>query len=135
MPFTLHPQLANDCAHLCDLSVCRVLLMNDVRFPWLILVPMRDGMRELFDLSPQDYQTAMQEVRQISAAFASYTSATKMNIAALGNMVPQLHIHIIARFENDSAWPAPIWNSTIAPRPYSQAELIGKIEEIRIALN
>src|SRR5688500_7741628 len=106
LPFTLHPQLAKDCAHICDLKFCRVLLMDNAHFPWLILVPMQDGARELFDLSEEDYLTVMEEIRECTARFAIFTKAYKMNVAALGNMVPQLHIHIIARFEGDAAWPA-----------------------------
>ena len=131
MNFTLHPQLEKDSAHVCDLSLCRVQLMNDSRFPWLVLVPMRDGLRELFDLSAQDYTIAMAEVREVTERFSKWASAYKMNVAALGNMVPQLHIHIIARAINDSAWPAPIWSSPIPAQPYLKDKLELRTEEIR----
>jgi diadenosine tetraphosphate (Ap4A) HIT family hydrolase len=134
MAFELHPQLAKDCAHICDLKACRVLLMNNSQFPWLILVPMRDGVREISELGETDYQTVMQEVRFCTAQFLAHTNAHKMNIAALGNMVPQLHIHVIARFENDAAWPNPIWNSGVAGAPYSENVLAAKTSEIHALL-
>ncbi len=131
MSFTLHPQLEKDTIPVGDLSVCRVLLMNNRRFPWLVLVPRREDLRELFDLSAEDYVTVMAEVRDTAQRFAQLTQAHKMNVAALGNMVPQLHIHIIARFENDPTWPAPVWNSTLAPDPYPIAEHPALLEKIR----
>ena len=130
--FALHPQLAADTFIVGDLPVCRVLLMNNSRFPWLILVPRCDGLRELFDLSDVDYHVAMEEVRFVSQQFAQLTGAFKMNVAALGNMVPQLHIHIIARFENDAAWPSPVWNSAhsaTAYTPETAQALCAKIQE------
>lgn len=134
MGFTLHPQLAKDCEHVCDLKLCRVLLMNNSQFPWLILVPMREGIREITELGEQDYNIVMEEVRFCTAQFLAHAKAFKMNIAALGNMVPQLHIHVIARFEHDAAWPNPVWNSGVAATPYSQNVLAQKIEEIRALL-
>lgn len=121
--FSLHPQLAADCAVIGDLPLCRVLLMNNARFPWLIAVPRREGLRDLHDLSPSQYLTAMEEIRHISSHMAAITDAHKMNVAALGNMVPQLHIHIIARFRHDAAWPQPVWNASLASLPYSTMEL------------
>jgi len=131
MPFTLHPQLASDCLPVGDLPLCRVLLMNNRHFPWLILVPRREGLRELFDLSDADYPVVMQEVRDTAQAFAAMTTAHKINVAMLGNMVPQLHIHIIARFTHDAAWPAPVWNTGIKTEPYAEKVFAGKAAEIR----
>lgn len=131
MGFSLHPQLDKDCTHVCDLSLCRVLLMENATFPWLILVPMRGGARELFDLSEADYALATAEIRNCAEKFASLTKAYKMNVAALGNMVPQLHIHIIARFENDAAWPAPVWNNAAPATAYTNEARSQFIEEIR----
>jgi len=131
--FALHPQLAADTAHIADLPLCRVLLMNNRHFPWLVLVPMRDNARELFDLSPADYAAVTDEIRHVAQAFSKLTGAYKINVAALGNMVPQLHIHIIARFPHDNAWPKPVWNTGIAPEPYPVdmlAEIIEKIKQI-----
>ena len=127
---TLHPQLAADTIHIKDLTLCRVLLMNNRHFPWLILVPMREGLRELFDLAEDDYHTSMSEVRQVSQQFAKLTNAHKMNVAALGNSVPQLHIHIIARYMHDAAWPQPVWNSALKAEPYTASEQVLWIENI-----
>ena len=135
MTFTLHPQLENDAITIGDLTLCRVLLMNNANFPWLVLVPRREGLRELFDLSPTDYRTTMDEVRDVAEKFAQHTGAHKMNIAALGNMVPQLHIHIIARFTHDDAWPNPVWNSGAASTPYTSQNGAEKIAEIRSILS
>lgn len=107
--FSLHPQLDADTETLTSLSVSRVLMMNDSRFPWLILVPERPDIRDLHDLNAEDYMAAAQEIRNVSTRMAAHFGADKMNVAALGNMVPQLHIHIIARFTQDAAWPKPVW--------------------------
>jgi len=124
MTFTLHPQLAADTIHVIDLAVCRVLLMNNQHFPWLILVPMRGDLREIYDLSDVDYANAMGEIREITKIFSELTAADKMNVATLGNAVSQLHIHIIARFKNDAIFPKPVWNFEQKALPYSpeQAE-------------
>ena len=135
MTFTLHPTLEADTLPIGDLPLCRVLLMNNANFPWLILVPRRAHLRELFDLEPHEYAEAMQEIRMVAEKLAAHTQAHKMNIAALGNIVPQLHIHIIARFQNDAAWPAPVWNSAAAPRTYTQAEADKIIGEMRNITN
>ena len=135
MTFLLHPQLAKDCLPVGDLNVCRVLLMNNRHFPWLILVPRREGVRELFDLNVPEYASVMAELRIVAAQFAAYTRAHKINIAALGNRVPQLHIHVVARFEGDAAWPNPVWNCGIAPVSYSLQTGTEKISEIRAALH
>lgn len=123
MAFLLHPQLAKDCAIIGDLPLCRVLLMNNRHFPWLILVPRRNELQELFDLSHEDYHTLMDEIRTASQRLHAITGAHKMNVATLGNQVPQLHVHIIARFKDDKAWPEPVWNCGIPPLPYSPQEL------------
>jgi diadenosine tetraphosphate (Ap4A) HIT family hydrolase len=93
--------------------------MNDARYPWLILVPQVSDMRDLHNLSTKQYQAVTQEIAQVSEVLESVTQAHKMNVGALGNMVPQLHIHIIARQTNDAAWPAPVWGVGEA-QPYSE---------------
>lgn len=103
--------------------------MNNQHFHWLILVPMRENIRELHELDDADYSKVMEEVRNVSKKLASHTGAHKMNVAALGNIVPQLHIHIIARFENDPAWPKPVWGYT-GFLPYNETILKSKIAEI-----
>lgn len=117
-----------------DWPLCRVLLMKNARFPWLILVPRRDGLRELHDLSDTDFAHATQEVRKASGVLQQMTGADKMNVAALGNMVPQLHIHVIARFTTDAAWPNPVWNSGVAAEAYGEDALAHRLEKLRAAL-
>jgi diadenosine tetraphosphate (Ap4A) HIT family hydrolase len=107
--FTLHPRLDADTMHVGDLWLCRVLLMNDARFPWLILVPKRAGLSEPFDLEDEDEARLWREVSGTARALKRETGAFKINIAALGNQVPQLHVHVIARSEGDAAWPGPVW--------------------------
>lgn len=118
MSFTLHPRLAADTHPVCRLSLCEVRLMEDVRFPWLILVPMQENVREIFELAEAEQQQLMREISFVSRAFQLLTRAQKINVAALGNVVPQLHIHIIARFESDAAWPKPVWSTGGVPTPY-----------------
>ncbi len=129
--FHLHPQLAADTFDVTCLSLCRVLLMNDTAYPWLILVPERDAVREVHELTPGDQQQLMAEITRASRCLQRLVKADKMNVAALGNMVPQLHIHVIARFHHDPAWPAPVWGRQEA-MPYSEQDaggLIGQLEE------
>ena len=107
--FELHPQLAMDTLFICDLELCRVLLMNDARYPWCILVPRLANAREVHAL-PVDTQLAMwSEVGRCAERLAAQTRADKMNIAMLGNVVSQLHVHVIARHSGDAAWPRPVW--------------------------
>lgn len=117
MSFELHPRLAQDCFHLCDLKLCRVLLMNESRYPWFILVPMKQNLRELLELSEQDAQQYWLESCFMQRFLNNELKAEKLNVAALGNMVPQLHIHHIARSSEDAAWPAPVWGR-FPPEPY-----------------
>mgnify|MGYP000299992152 FL=1 len=109
MSFSLHPTLKKDCIELGRLALCRVLLMNDSQFPWLILVPEQENLKEIHQLSDDDQQLLMHESCYVAKKLAEHYQADKMNIAALGNMVPQLHIHHVVRYQKDKAWPAPIW--------------------------
>lgn len=118
--FSLHPRLAADTRPVTDLPLCRVLLMNDRTYPWLILVPQRPDLREMHRLSGPDQAQLLAELMTVSRVLEAHTGALKMNVAALGNMVPQLHIHVIARFEGDAAWPAPVWGKAPAA-PYDDA--------------
>lgn len=108
MSFTLHPRLASG-AHVTNLLLCRVMLKDDARWPWLILIPQRADVTELHQLTDADAQTLTQEVRAASRAIAALDGVTKINVGALGNEVPQLHIHVIGRNANDAAWPGPVW--------------------------
>lgn len=107
--FRLHPRLQADTIDLGRLRLCRLLLMNDVRFPWCILVPERVGITEVHQLCDDDQVQLIREPSLLASKMAEMFSADKMNIAALGNVVPQLHVHHVARFENDAAWPGPVW--------------------------
>lgn len=107
--FALHPRLAADTRCLADWPLCRLLLMNDARYPWCILVPRRDGIREIHDLPPADQHRLLDESSRLGAAMMQAFGGHKLNVAALGNLVPQLHVHHIVRYDTDPAWPAPVW--------------------------
>ena len=132
--FDLHPRLASDTFDVCALPLSRVLLMNDARYPWIILVPARPGLVELHDLTDDDYAVLSGEIRNASARMATLFRAHKMNVAALGNMVPQLHVHVIARQPEDAAWPAPVWGKGDAV-PYEAAQAEERLRQIRDALD
>lgn len=132
-PFALHPQLAADTFDIGRLELSRVLLMNDSRYPWLILVPEKPDLVELVDLGNTDLSRLVSEIRRASLALRELFAPDKLNVAALGNMVPQLHVHVIARFRNDSAWPRPVWGGPPAP-PYAAAAAVKRINELRAAL-
>lgn len=127
-PFKLHERLNADTLLVVDWPVARVLLMNDANYPWLILVPRRAGLRDLHDVAPADEVAFLGEINRAARALQEITGADKMNVGALGNMVPQLHVHVIARFESDAAWPDPVWGKYTAV-PYQDGaagELIEK---------
>lgn len=117
--FELHPRLAQDTLAIGDFPLCRLLLMNDANYPWFILVPRRTGAREIFQLDLIDQQQLLRESSQLSQVLDKVFQADKLNIAALGNMVPQLHIHHIVRYQNDRAWPKPVWGLFPAT-PYTE---------------
>jgi diadenosine tetraphosphate (Ap4A) HIT family hydrolase len=109
--FVLHERLAADTTAIADWELCTVLLMNDANFTWLVLVPKRQGLRDFHDLERADWTQAMTEIDRASRALQAVTSADKINVGALGNMVPQLHIHVIARHQGDTAWPGAVWGA------------------------
>lgn len=109
--FTLDPQLAADSVHIGDLPLCRVLLMNDARFPWLVLVPRRPGLIEFLDLDQADCAQLNHELRLAAMALRAQFSPDKLNVAALGNVVAQFHLHVIARFHRDTRWPQPVFGA------------------------
>lgn len=122
--FTVHPRLAADCFDLGRLSLCQLLLMNDARFPWCILVPRIPDLRDFHDVPREHRTTLFDEIEQVSNALGRVSKADKMNVAALGNMVPQLHVHVIARTTSDAAWPAPVWGvGTAVPYPPESPQL------------
>lgn len=120
--FMLNQTLTNDTVPLTSLPLCRVLLMNDSRYPWLILVPARPNIKEIYELSLSDQSQLMSELCRASLALSNLLSPDKINIGALGNIVPQLHIHVIARFRLDAAWPNSVWGSH-PPTPYKPSLL------------
>jgi len=125
----IHPQLADDCILLGHLPLCRLLLMNDSQYPWFILVPDRIDVREIFQLDEGDRYQLMKESCQLSEFLIDAYAGDKLNVAALGNQVPQLHLHHIVRYTSDAAWPAPIWGRS-PPHAYSSSA----IDEIRTLL-
>ena len=127
--FELHTQLLKDSATVGDFSLSRVLLSNDAQYPWLILVPRREEVTELFQLTRIDQQQLLDEICAVSSALAGHFRADKINVATLGNMVPQLHVHVIARFIGDPAWPRPIWGASPAV-PYSDAALQERLDAL-----
>jgi diadenosine tetraphosphate (Ap4A) HIT family hydrolase len=116
--FTLDDRLFRDSDLLLRLGLCELRLMRDSRWPWLVLVPQRCGVSEVFDLTPLDQAMLTFEQNTVAAALKDITGATKINIGALGNIVRQLHVHIIARVEGDPNWPGPVWGYE-KPIPYS----------------
>lgn len=107
--FALDPRLAADTSLVLDLELSSLLLMRDGNYPWLILVPRRAGAVEILDLTPEDRARLWSEIERVAEALKAETGADKLNVAALGNVVAQLHVHVIARFRGDAAWPAPVW--------------------------
>jgi diadenosine tetraphosphate (Ap4A) HIT family hydrolase len=120
--FTLHPQLSNDCIVLVDLPLSRLLLCNDSTFPWFILVPRLSDVQDIYQLGWQDQQQLLNESSLLSELLILEFNGDKMNVAALGNVVPQLHVHHIVRFRDDPCWPKPIWGQ-LPLKPYKEAEL------------
>jgi len=108
-PFQLDPRLAGDGPALGDLPLCHVRLVDDARFFWIVLVPRQAGLVEIIDLPAADRAVLMEEIAAASGALKTVSGCTKLNVAALGNMVPQLHVHIIGRVAGDAAWPGPVF--------------------------
>ncbi len=129
--FTLDPQLEGDTMPVGDLGLSRVLLMNDRRFPWFILVPRRAGLAEVTDLGEADAETLMREIRLMATALHNIYNPDKINVAALGNMVRQLHCHVIARFHSDPAWPRPVWGAgeAVSYPDHAAMVLIDRVRE------
>lgn len=117
----LHPQLAKDCITLGRWPLCHLLLMNDCQFPWFILVPARTEIREIFELQAGDRRQLLDESCLLSEFLMEAYAGDKLNVAALGNQVPQLHLHHIVRYATDTAWPAPVWGKQPAEMYSSEA--------------
>ena len=129
-PWSLHPQLDKDTTSIGDLPLVRTLLMNDANYPWLVLVPRQAGIVEMIDLADDQQMQLMSEITLLGRVLKDVTGCHKLNIAAIGNVVPQLHIHIVARRRDDAAWPRPIWGAVPA-RAYEPQERERLISAIR----
>lgn len=128
--FDLHPRIAADTLPAAEWPLCRVLLMNDSSYPWLLLVPRRAGVVEITDLDEADRHVLLDEIARASTALRAAFAPHRINVAALGNVVAQLHVHVIARETDDPAWPRPVWGA--APtRPYTEVEAAERLERLR----
>lgn len=132
MNFQLHPQLQKDCIGLGRFELCRLLLMNDSQYPWFILVPEIADIREIYELNNAHRGQLQEESCRLAETLAGLFNADKMNIAAIGNLVPQLHIHHIVRYRSDKAWPAPIWGKFDAV-PYMERQLNELLPQVKAA--
>lgn len=131
--FDLDTRLANDTLLMGDFALCRLLLMNDRQYPWFILVPRREEVSELFQLDSADQQLLWRETTALAEVLKDTFSADKMNVASLGNMVSQLHMHVIVRRRDDAAWPAPVWGRHPAI-PYTVQEVAAIQQKLRLVL-
>lgn len=128
--WSLHPQLAKDTINIGDLPLCRVLVINDANYPWLLLVPRRPEVAEIIDLDEVEQAQLTTEIARVGRALKAITACDKLNIAALGNVVPQLHVHVIARRTSDAAWPRPVWG-LVAPLAHDKQEVEAFIQALR----
>lgn len=129
----LHPQLADDSHPVAHWTLSELRLMDDANHPWLMLVPRVEGAVELIDLDETQQAELTREIARASRALQVAFKPHKLNVAALGNLVPQLHVHVIARFEDDIAWPRPVWG-TASAQPYSPEALVRRIEALQAAV-
>lgn len=131
--FQLHERLTADTTPVCTFDLCRVLLMNNRVWPWLILVPARAGVAEIHELDAADRALLIEEIARASRVLEHLYIPDKINVGALGNIVPQLHVHVIARSKADPAWPGPVWGSGFA-EPYGDGERDALVEKLRLRL-
>lgn len=134
MTFQLHPRLEQDCIAIGRFELCRLLMMNDSQYPWFVLVPERADLREIYQLSLADRRLLTEESCFLAENLAILYQADKMNIAAIGNLVPQLHIHHIVRYKTDKSWPAPVWGKFDAV-PYTEQQIADNVARIKDQLN
>ncbi len=133
MSFALDPRLEADTLPVADLALCTVRLMNDCRYPWLVLVPRRAGAVEIHTLAPADRAALLEETCRAAEALAGIAPGCKINTGALGNIVRQLHVHVLARFEGDPAWPGPVWGHSPAAA-YDRQAAAERIAQLRRVL-
>lgn len=127
------PRLEGDSLPITDLALCAVRLMKDANYPWVLMIPRKNDMIEIVDLEEDDQLQLMREIVRVSEALKQVTDCDKLNVGALGNMVPQLHVHVIARFRDDAAWPGPIWG--VNPSlPYEEDNADVLVDKLKDAL-
>ena len=131
--WSLHPKLKEDTIDIGDLPLCKVLVIKDAHYPWLLLVPRRPGLREIHELTEPERRQLIEEIAAAGRALQMETGAAKINIGALGNLVPQLHVHVVARSAGDPAWPGPVWGQG-RPEPYPPEALAAWLARLRRAL-
>ena len=131
--FELHSQLAHDCIDVVDWPLCKLLLMNNDQVPWFILVPRVKGVEELHELDSKQQFQLLQEIELASSYLQHVYKPHKLNVAAIGNKVRQLHIHVVVRQEDDACWPEPVWGN-LQPQPYGEKELEQLVAQLRKAL-
>ena len=132
--FNLDERLQKDTVVIGQLPLCRVLLMNDTNYPWLILVPARNDVFEIYHLSADEQKMLIEESSYVSQYLSDTFEADSMNVAALGNVVPQLHVHHVVRFKSDIAWPGPIWGAH-SVQPYTTEALKKRVEQLQLMLS
>jgi diadenosine tetraphosphate (Ap4A) HIT family hydrolase len=132
--FQLHPRLAQDCHEIGNFELCRLLLMNDNQYPWLILVPEKPGINEMYQLSTEERRLLIDESCYLAENLAEMFNADKMNVAAIGNIVTQLHVHHIVRYRHDKAWPQPVWGKFDA-LPYTPEQLADMVQRLQSRLH
>ena len=128
--FAVDERLAAESHPLGDLTLCRVLLFDDARFPWIVLVPRKHGLVEITDLASADRRLLLDEIGLAMDVLKAATDPYKLNVAALGNSVRQLHVHVISRFPDDAAWPSPVWGRG-EREPYEEADLDQQVAKLR----
>lgn len=128
--FALDQRLESSSFFIADWALCTLRLRNDKAYPWLYLVPRRDNIREIFELSPEDQAQLVKEISRAGEALQAVYKPEKINTAALGNIVPQLHIHVFARYKNDPAWPKPVWAVQAAEIAYTESEKDAAIQKL-----
>lgn len=132
--FSLHPNLAADCHMVCDLALCRLLLLDDCRYVWTVLVPRRPDAVELHDLNRADRIALIDETVRVGQVLQQAFDGQKLNVGALGNVVPQLHMHVILRRVDDPAWPGPVWGHSAA-QPYTAAKKEAVVHQLKSRLH
>lgn len=128
MTYSLHPRLNEDCTVIGQFELCQLLMMNDAHYPWFILVPMQADISEIYQLNEENQQMLLAESSFLSERLMAHFKADKLNIAALGNIVPQLHVHHVLRYTSDPAWPSPVWGHGEAVT-YDDEEMKKRIKE------